>query len=276
MYAERWLSRLGAKLDGLWPMPALARRFYAREFAGNADRNLFRGRYGSFAEAQADAPESRPLGYDNEASTNLYSERIRPHDYPALYWIRQAIDAGAREVFDLGGHTGVKFFAYRRLGALPATLRWMVCEVPAVAEAGRRRAAEEGVAEQLRFTTDRSALASADVFYASGAVQYIEESPGALLQRTGLRPRWIVLNTAAIHPTTSFITLNSIGTAFCPYRVQSRHELVAELEALGYRRRDEWENVGKGLDLPGHPELQVPAYKGFCFELSSSVEAPAA
>ena len=269
MYAERVLRKVGRALDRVWPVSALGRALYAREFAANRDHNLFRGVYAGFAEAQAAAPATRPVGYDNDASSNLYADRLRLQDYAALHWIRRAIDAGARHVFDLGGHTGVKFFGFRKLGALPADLRWTVCEVPAVVESGRRRARHEGVEAQLGFTADRADLVHADVLYSSGAVQYLEESPGAMLQRLGARPRWIVLNATPLHPDTSYVTLNSIGTAFCPYRVQSRPSLIAELEALGYRRLDEWENDAKPLELPFHPELRVPAYKGLCFELAS-------
>lgn len=274
--ASRWLGAIGAWIDRLPPMRALSAWLHRREFAANAGGNLFSGRYRSVAEAAAAAPPSRPLGYDNDASTNLYSERIRPADYPAIYWLSQAFAAGARHVFDLGGHTGVKYLAFRRIGALPDGLDWTVCDVPAVIEAGRRRADEEGVAARLRFTTERADLAAADVLFASGAIQYLEESPGAMLARLGVRPRWIVLNTSAVHPSLSYVTLNGIGTAFCPYRVQSRQSLVDELKALGYRRRDEWECPGKALEVPGHPELHVPAYKGFCFEYSPAPQAPAA
>ena len=76
--------------------------------------------------------------------------------------------------------------------------------------------------------------------------------------------------------TVTPVPLNGIGTAFCPYRVQSRQSLDDELKALGYRRRDEWGCPGKALEVPGHPELHVPAYKGFCFEYSPAPQAPAA
>jgi putative methyltransferase (TIGR04325 family) len=269
MYAQRLMSRAGRLIDGLPGIRALNRALYHRRFARNSDDNLFEGCYRSFEDAAAHAPATRPLGYDNPASVGLYSEHLRPRDYPALFWIEMALLAGARRVFDLGGHTGVKYYAFREVLQLPPELQWIVCEVPAVVEEGRRLAAQRGDQTQLRFCTDCARLATADVLFASGSVQYLEESPGSLLKRHGARPRWVVLNTCAIHPERSYITLNSIGSAFCPYRVQSRGSLLREMRKLGYRCRDEWADDAKGLDLPFAPELRLDAYLGFCYELGA-------
>lgn len=275
MYAERLLRRLGRMADRFWPIRAMGRWVYEREFAANRGHNLFRGVFADFDEAKASAPATRPLGYDNQASSDLYPDHLRLQDYAALFWLRRAFEAGARRVFDLGGHTGMKFYAFRRLEALPEDVHWTVCDVPAVVDAGRRRAVRDGVERQLAFTTDRDALAGADVLYSSGAFQYLDESPGALLGRIGVRPKWLLLNGLPLHRQRDFVTLNAIGTAFCPYRVQSRPGLIAELEALGYRKIDEWENEAKPLDLPFHPELRVHAYAGFCFErIDAAAQAP--
>lgn len=265
MYVHRWFSRAGRLLDRLPLVSSVNRALYRRAFARNVRENFFLGRYGSFAEAQAAAPKNKPVGYDNEQSVGLYGDELRPRDYPAIFWLGQLMAKGARHVFDLGGHTGIKYVAFRKVLDYPADLQWTVGEVPAVVEEGRRFAAAHGLA-RLHFSAELADVAKADVLFASGSVQFLEESPGALLARTGAQPRWILLNTSAIHPTLSYITLNSIGTAFCPYRVQSRDSLVAEIETLGYRLRDEWKNSGKGITVPFHPELDLEDYKGFCFE----------
>lgn len=269
MYAQRLLARAGRVIDGLPGVRALNRALYHRRFARNTDANLFEGCYRSFADAADHAPPTRPLGYDNPDSVGIYSEQVRPRDYPALFWIEMALLAGARRVFDLGGHTGVKYYAFRRVLEFPEDLQWTVCEVPAVAAAGRHLAGQRGDQAQLHFAIDCAALGLADLLFASGSVQYLEESPAALLERQHARPRWVVLNTCAIHPERSYITLNSIGSAFCPYRVQSRGSLLSEMRALGYRCRDEWADDAKGLELPFAPELKLDAYLGFCFERGS-------
>lgn len=266
MYASRLLARAGRLIDRLPGARQLNRALYHGAFARNTDQNLFEGLFDSFEEAAAHAPHTRPLGYDNPDSVGLYSERVLPRDYPALFWMDRALHSGARRVFDLGGHTGVKFYAFREVLDFPDDLRWTVGEVPAVVEGGRRRAEEKGESGRLKFTERLEDLRESEVLFASGSVQYLEESPAELLERIDARPRWIILNTCAIHPTRSYITLNSIGSAFCPYRVQSRPSLLKEVKALGYRCLDQWQDEHKGLTLPFHPECDLDAYWGFCFE----------
>ncbi len=77
------------------------------------------------------------------------------------------------------------------------------------------------------------------------------------------------MNTAAIHPTRSFFTLNSIGTAFCAYRVQSRDGFVGSVVGQGYTLRHEWRNIGKPLRLPFENGCSLEDYAGFCFDLAS-------
>jgi putative methyltransferase (TIGR04325 family) len=64
----------------------------------------------------------------------------------------------------------------------------------------------------------------------------------------------------------SFYTLNNISTAFCPYHVQSRPEFLGSVTRAGYKLRNHWENVGKGMRIPFSPDHDVEAYSGFCFD----------
>jgi len=70
------------------------------------------------------------------------------------------------------------------------------------------------------------------------------------------------------YPTRGFFTLNNIGTAYLPYRVASRAEFVASVKGRGYRLVDEWQNIGKRLELPFEPGLSLAHYSGFCFQLA--------
>ena len=78
-------------------------------------------------------------------------------------------------------------------------------------------------------------------------LQYLPQTLGELLSGYRRLPRRIVINTAAIHPEHDFFTVNSIGTAFCPYRVQTQAGLIRGLAALGYRLRESWINPDKLL-----------------------------
>ena len=44
-----------------------------------------------------------------------------------------ALRAGARRLFEFGGHVGVAYYAYRSHLTLPEGFSWTVCDVPAVA-----------------------------------------------------------------------------------------------------------------------------------------------
>lgn len=246
----------------------LRRRAYDRRFAANRGENLFRGVFPSAEAALASAPASRPLGYDNEEAATMYAPRRRPetYDYPAMFWLDRAIRAGARRIFDVGGHVGLHYYAFRDCLDYPVDLHWTVCDVTAVVDRGRRIAEERGVSAQLAFTDDYAALDGADLLLASGSLQYLPMTLADWLRGVSRPPPRIVVNTTPMHPAKDFYTLNSIGTAFCPYRVVHEAGFVKALDSLGYRATDRWANPGKGLHIPFQEGHDVPAYRGAYFE----------
>lgn len=245
----------------------LRRRAYARAFARQEHVNLYHGVFDSFEAAAASAPPTKPTGYDNEAAAEMYplATEPTPRDYPALDWIRDALDAGHRRVFDLGGHIGVKYFAFRERLQFPSDATWTVCDVPAVVVRGREVARTHGASEQLRFTTDWREMATADVLYASGSVQYLPTRLTAMLAEVPSRPARVIINTAALHPSRTFYTLNSIGVAFCPYRVQAEPEFLQEMTTLGYRCVDRWETP-KAFRIPFETGYDLDRFVGMAFE----------
>jgi putative methyltransferase (TIGR04325 family) len=240
------------------------RRAYDRLFEQNPGRNLFRGVFTSAEAAVATAPKTRPLGYDNPESAAMYPVRNRPdaHDYPAMFWLAKAFDAGARTVFDVGGHVGLKWYAFRESVGFPPGLQWTVCDVPAVIARGATLAREKAPDAPLRFTADDRALDGCDLLFASGALQYLPMTLPEWLGGLASPPRHIVLNTTALHPEREFFTLNSTGTAFCPYRVSREGALVGALERMGWRAVDRWANVGKTLVIPFEDGYDLPEYRG--------------
>ena len=250
-------------------LPASMRQAaYRRKFLNNVDENLFMGSFESFAAAEASVPTSKSIGYDNaQAAKTLYNHQVYFYDYPSLFWLGRSIDAGMRRVFDLGGHVGIKYYAFRRVLAYPAGLRWTVCDVPAVVQAGRELAFQREAAGQLDFTTDLRNGSGCDVLYASGSLQYLPMRLSEILAMLPAKPQRIVLNTTAVHPQRTFYTLNSIGFALCPYRIQQHDELMAELASAGYKRRDAWRNEGKPIELPFVDDGDRSYYAGCCFDL---------
>ncbi|MDO4905283.1 MAG: TIGR04325 family methyltransferase [Lautropia sp.] len=239
-----------------------------RQFVNARAAHLFQGVFGSFAEAVASAPDTAPISYDNPVSAKMYLDRlfIDDYDYPALFWIGKSLHEGMRTVADVGGAVGIKYFAFQDCLDYPEDLIWTVIDMPAVVEEGRRFSASKRGAHRLRFSDRIEAADGADVFYASGALQYLEQSLPEILAGCHQRPRRLVINTTPIHDRFAFFTLNSIGTAYCGYRVEARDSFIAGVEAQGYRLRDQWKNVGKRMQIIGRPAHSLDSYSGFCFD----------
>lgn len=241
---------------------------YKRKFLENREENLFMGSFESFAAAEAGAPPSKAVGYDDaEAAKTLYSHQIYFYDYPALFWLGQSVEEGLRSVFDLGGHVGIKYYAFRRVLAYPPELRWTVCDVPGIVKTGQELAVQREATSQLSFTPDFRDASGFDVLYASGSLQYLPLRISEILATLPVKPKRIVINTAAVHPDKTLFTLNSIGFAVCPYRIQHHDALLAELTESGYKRRDAWRNEGKPIEVPFVDGGDRPFYAGCCFDL---------
>lgn len=265
------LQGLHRAVDGLsrWPLVGgWLRARYDRRFEANRDANLFRGVFDTFEAAQASAPAGLPLGYDNPASAAMYVDRTRrtyPTDYPVMFWLQKLFAGGATDVFDLGGHIGVSYYAYRRHLDYPAALRWRVHDVPAVMEEGRRFAQERDAERRLGFCERFEACDGADVLIALGSLQYLPETLAERLSRLRAPPRHLLLNLTPLHERHSYFTLQSVGTAFCPYRVTAIGEFLKSFDALGYAMVDSWENPDKKCEIPFHPEHSLERYHGFHF-----------
>jgi putative methyltransferase (TIGR04325 family) len=252
-------------------LAGVAQRQALAEFKANRDQNLFYGVYSTWAEAEAAAAACGAMGYDNVASAQLYVHRLRldSHDYPSLYWIGRSMADGMSSVFDVGGSIGIKYYAFLERLAHTPVARWLVQDVPAVVDYGRQFAQQRGVESRLRFTSEFRDGDGLDLLFASGVVQYLPETLGALLARYRRLPQRIVVNTAAIHPVHEFFTVNSTGVAFCPYRVQTQGAFIRGLTTLGYRLRESWVNTGKKLTIPHQPEFSLSDYCGFCLDLKT-------
>ncbi len=254
-------------LDTLLPLP-VRKALYRRRFISNKDRNLFMGTFDSFDAAQAAAPPQLPVGYDDaQAAKTMYSPQIQTYDYPAMFWVGRSLQEGMTSVFDLGGHVGIKYYAFKRLLQYPEALRWRVCDVPGVIRSGEELAIEKGVTSTLSFCTSYSEASGFDVLYASGSLQYLPMRVAQMLASLAAKPRRIILNTTAVHPEKTIYTLNSIGFAVCPYRIQRHDELMHELSHAGYRWRDRWSNDGKAIAVPFVKGGADPYYAGGCFDL---------
>ena len=232
--------------------------------------NGCRGVFRTFAEARASAPGIKPLGYDAANAADWYTEKqegVGLDDYPAVYWMRNAFE-DSRSVFEIGGHVGVAYYGFEHVMTYPEGLTWTIQDVPSIAEAGRQLARQRGRAN-LHFVSDSTEIDGADVVLAAGSLQYID-SPGLvdMIARFTHRPRHIIINTTPVYDGPAFVTLQNIGTAYCPYRIFNRSELTEGLAAHGYALVASWRK-DRQLRIPDHPDRSLDHYSGFYFRFKS-------
>jgi len=238
-----------------------------RRFKHAEHCNLFWGVLASFSEATALAPKTKPLGYDHPEAAEMYRQlltRAEPSDYAVLYWLEKLAKPGDR-VFDFGGHVGVRFYVLSGIAEFVRALRWVVYDVPAVVRAGRQLAEERKV-EGLSFTEDTQLASGADVYLAMGALQYVEPPLHERLKELKQLPRVVIISTAPMVQGPRFVTLQNIGTAFCPYLIESRPDLERGMSALGYRILAEWMNPEKSCPIMNQLDSGVYGYTSLVFE----------
>ncbi len=68
-----------------------------------------------------------------------------------------------------------------------------------------------------------------------------------------------------LHERHSYFTLQSVGTAFCPYRITATAEFLKGYDDLGYALVDTWENPDKKCEIPFHADRSLERYHGFYF-----------
>jgi putative methyltransferase (TIGR04325 family) len=275
----RWASRKAARAMSAWPgIRHVHYAFHRWEFLAGRNDSGYSGLFSSVEDAARSAPIA-VTGYDQAgmADLDVYSHAsgefrpMPPTEYPALFWLRPAIEGGARHLFDLGGYVGHVYYQYCGYLDFPDGFSWTIYDVPNITQAGERIARERGD-RHLNFTNDIGAIGEADIVFAAGSLQYLKE--GFLheaLRGASRLPPHLIIHRTALHPTRSFVTLQSINQrsgriAFCPYTVAHRERFIKDLEALGYEQVDAWTKQ-RAIDVPLHPECHADTYSGLYFRL---------
>jgi putative methyltransferase (TIGR04325 family) len=255
------LRELPARLKSVQPILSWRKRRYERLFASTSRwRGLHRGLYRSFAEARRHAPPALSTEYSLDHESFARQARIESFDYPAMLWLARALPT-ARSLFDLGGHVGLHFFAYRRYLQYPAGLRWIVCERPEVVSLGQNMCRTRDAAG-LSFVTDWAEADGSDVLLSSGCVQFLEERLWRSMAALAQPPTHVILNKLPLYDLDSCVTLQNTGRSFSPCWLLNRLELLREFAQLGYRLVDEWSCPGRALEIPFHAEHSVPEFSG--------------
>lgn len=265
------LHRLLERLPEFGPLRRVLEQRYEQEFTQNRSANLFRGIFSLFEAAQVSAPARRCIGYDNSSAASLYLDRTTrafPSDYPVMFWLNKLMDLDRCHILDLGGHIGVSYYAYRNYLDYPEGLRWTVHDVPAVMAQGRKIAKESDKDGKLDFCDRVEDCSSPDILLSIGTLQYLPDTLPERLRTLERLPRHLLLSLLPIHMSESYFTLQSIGPAYCPYRIFARHDFVKSIEALGYSLIDWWESPEKNCVIPFHPKRSLDRYFGFLFSLT--------
>lgn len=229
-------------------------------------KNQFRGVYASFAEAEASLPAGARVGYDHDDLAGLYRHRMgkaNQSDYAVLFWLKGILDEHSF-VFDFGGHVGVSHHGWRTYLDYRPGMQWLVYDLPAIVKVGAELARERP-SQGLAFTSDVADARGCTIFLAAGSLQYVDEPLSALLTRTGSLPRHLLVNKLPLYDGPTFVTVQSTGRAFHPYRIYNRVEFVSDVTALGYHVVDDWSNREQHCEIPFEPERNIDAYSGYYF-----------
>ena len=249
-------------------------RAHKRKFdraAGNV--RLFHGIYPDFESASRDIPRGWLEGFNNEATVlHLAAERFRicASDYPIMFWLQKLLP-GCNMLFDYGGGAGISYFGYQKYLEYPATLCWLISDVPAVAALGTRIAEEQG-ARHLRFTTSLDDLPQAHILLAAGSL-HLMQRPFEMLRSAPTLPPHILVNKVPLVDLPAAVTLHNMGSAMCPYHLFNRAEFLTEFQALNYETVAEWETE-LFARIPIFREYSVNAYKGFYFRKRTGGSRP--
>ncbi len=229
------------------------------------------GIYPTFGEAQAGIPDEAQAGYDRESTRDVFTtlpiDRVRPADYAVMLHLRLLMKDGGK-LLDLGGSIGMMCYTVQKYFSLPSSFQWTICDVPRMVEAGKLVALREGEkSKPIRFITDLSHAEQPDIFFSSGALQYIEAPLASLLSNLPALPQAVLINRIPVWEHKFMATIQDIGFCMAAYCVFNRSELIASMEALGYRLVDEWPCLESTFSVRFHPSIRLNAYTGFYFSL---------
>jgi putative methyltransferase (TIGR04325 family) len=238
--------------------------------AGKRLLNVMSGSYGayeSFEEGWSVARRTKLAGHEDpqEVSVHLkWSENLRPSDRPALALIAKIQPNGVR-LFDYGGNVGNVYYSYAPLLKGAGSIHWVVYDIPAITESGRRIASERG-ANELTFVDELDSFRAEQILLVSGAFHYWESDVAGFLRQFPQRPWHILINRSPVHETQpSFIAVQRTTTCAFPCRVWNAKELIGGFENEGYSLADRWKASELSLKLPLFPDRWVTNYSGFYF-----------
>ena len=265
------MSDWQTRLETMPGLRAVLKRWHARRFPSDSYYGQYRGVFRTFDEAARSAPQTKPVGFSNEAYTQEFANRrdqVYSFDYPILFWLAPLLRQPIR-LFDYGGHCGTHFYAYSHYTEYSPGLRWEVCDLPEIIQMGEKIAREQGKA-QLTFTDSFERAERADVLLAAGSLQYIE-SPRFPERLAALKelPARILINKLPLHDGPTYVTLQHGSVAFHPMYVFNAEQFIRSICALGYELADRWDVPSHPGRIPFYPEKSFRCHTGLFFRRQS-------
>jgi putative methyltransferase (TIGR04325 family) len=267
-FCSRWLRRIDAIPAGFRLIEKLRRlRAARRVLAAIVGYNRpFR----TLANATAAIVGYESGGHANADYVSVTAEeaqRIRLSDYPALFHIRPLLP-GIRRVFDLGGGIGGLFYCYSKYLDIPASLIWIVYDLPATREIGEQLARERSESK-LVFTNRLADAEGVDLFVACGSLHYFERPLDDLIAGLASKPRYVIINRTPLVDGPTVATVQDGGTYRLACILHNRAEIIRRIEALGYELVDDWRTTELSVIIPCYPDLSAKTYSGLFFRRTS-------
>ncbi len=100
----------------------------------------------------------------------------------------------------------------------------------------------------------------------NGTLRFLPVAAPALIASLKGRPKHLIINRIPLHTAETYFTLQSIGSAVCPYRIEAEKSFIDALAHIGYRVIDRWRVPDLKCEIPFFPRYSVDGYSGFCFE----------
>jgi putative methyltransferase (TIGR04325 family) len=233
----------------------------------------YRGVFQDAVTARNAIPPAKKNDYDvinrrkaeNEAQEKERLENwFHTEDYPLLFWLSRLLHEPS-SVLELGGSVGHFFYSMQRYYPCGAGIRWTIAELPEAVKLGRKLAVERGETH-LSFveSNEIARQPAADIFLTAGTVQYMETPLPELLQSLTTLPSHVLVHNLPTHADRSYWTLQQLPLCEVAYRIYSRRDLVAGMQALGYSLVADW-NKARTVEIPFHRDLEVEGYCGFYF-----------
>jgi putative methyltransferase (TIGR04325 family) len=226
----------------------------------------YRGIFESNDQALAAIPKSWKVGFDHADLAQEYREQFNYElslgQYPVLLRLQQLLQEG-NTVFDYGGNIGVNFFVYEQYVNYPRHLRWIVGELPALIQEGKKFAKEKNRSE-ITFTNRFDDANGVEIFLASSSLHYIGELSPKIAQLQ-YKPKHILINRSPFCEGPSFVTIQNGGIVFYPAYIFNRQQFQQSICDLGYELVDQWFDPSEPVAVPFHPEFLTLCYQGMYF-----------